>query len=118
MLPGEKKMKKTNEFSEYNNKKNHVEKLDHEFSPYTVVEEYPKIEAEMWERGNGTSIRSTYAWMRHRFCLLFSTSGILRCESLFKAELSDLLSLQMKKETDPHELMVMIMQIPSGKSSK
>jgi hypothetical protein len=46
-----------------NNKKNHVEKLDHIFSPYTVVEEYPKIEAEMWERGNGTSTRSTYAWI-------------------------------------------------------
>jgi hypothetical protein len=97
-----------------NNKKNHVEKLDHEFAPYTIVEEYPKIEAAMWERGNGTSRRSTYAWLRHRFCLLFSTSGILRCESLFKAELSDFLGLHMKKETDPHKLFLMIMQIPSG----
>jgi hypothetical protein len=98
-----------------NNKKNYVEKLDHEFAPYTIVEEYPKIEAEMWERGNSTSRRSTYAWLRHRFCLLFSTSGILRCESLFKAELSDFLGLHMKKETDPHRLFLMIMQIPQGK---
>jgi hypothetical protein len=94
-----------------NNKKAHVEKLDHEFSPYTMVEEYPKIEAEMWERGNAANTRSSDAWMRHRFCLLFSTSGILRGESLYKAELSDFLSLRMKKETDPHHLMVMIMQI-------
>jgi hypothetical protein len=34
------------------------------------------------------------------------------------AELSDFLCLHMKKETDPHILLVMIMQIPSGKSSK
>jgi hypothetical protein len=101
-----------------NNKKNHVEKVDHEFSPYTVVEEYPKIEAEMWDRGNGSSTRTAYSWIRHRFCLLFSTSGILRCESIYKAELSDFLCLHMKKETDPHILLVMIMQIPSGKSSK
>jgi hypothetical protein len=101
-----------------NNKKNHKEKLDHEFSPYTIVEEYPNIEAEMWERGNGTNTRSTFAWLRHRFCLLFSTSGILRCESLYKAELSDFLGLPMQNGPDPHQLSVMIMQIPSGKSSK
>lgn len=101
-----------------NDKKNHKEKLDHEFSPYTLVEEYPNIENEMWERGNGSNSRSAFAWLRHRFCLLFSTSGILRCESLYKAELSDFLGIRMKKVTDPHQLMVMIMQIPSGKSSK
>jgi len=98
-----------------NNKKNYKEKLDHEFSPYTIVEEYPNIEAEMWERGNGSNSRSTFAWLRHRFCLLFSTSGILRCESLYKAELSDFLCLRMKLREDPHQLSVMIMQIPLGK---
>jgi hypothetical protein len=97
------------------NKKAHVEKLDHEFSPCTTVEEHPKIEAEMWERGNAANTRSSHAWMQHRFCcLLFSTSGILRGESLCKAELSNFLSLRMKKGTDPHHLMVMIMQIATG----
>jgi hypothetical protein len=101
-----------------NDKANHKEKVDHEMTPYTIVEEYPNIEAEMWNRCNTPNTRSTFAWLRHRFCLLFSTSGILRCESLYKAELSDLLGLRMKKETDPHQLMVMIMQIPSGESTK
>ena len=101
-----------------NEKRSHKEKLDHQFSPYTVVEEYPNIEAEMWDRGNCTNTRSTFAWLRHRFCLLFSTSGILRCESLYKAELSDFLGLRMKRETDPHQLSVMIMQIASGKFPK
>ena len=72
-----------------NNKKSCVEKLDHELSPHAIVEECPNVEAEMWERGNGSNCRSALAWLRHRFCLLFSASGILRCESLCKAELSD-----------------------------
>jgi hypothetical protein len=101
-----------------NNKKNHKEKLDHEFSPCTIVLECPNIEAEMWERGNGSNTRSTFAWLRHRFCCLFATSGILRCESLHLAELSDFLCLPMRNPTDPHQLLVMIMQIAIGKSSK
>ena len=95
-------------------KRNYREKLDHDFSPYHAVEEFPKIEKEMWENGN-PSIRSAYAWLRHRFCLLFSTSGILRCESLYKAELSDFMGVSCKKETDVHRLYLMIMQIATGK---
>ena len=59
--------------------------------------------------------RSAYAYLRHRFCLLFSTSGILRCESLYKAELSDFLGLSYKQETDVHKFYMMIMQISTGK---
>jgi hypothetical protein len=98
-------------------KLNYEEKLEAEFAPYIAVEQYDKIEEDLWKRGD-TNIRSACAWLRHRFCLLYTTSGILRCESLYRAELSDFLGLVMKKPEDVHPLYLMISQIPQGKSSK
>ena len=95
-------------------KKNYHEKVDYEFAPYTVVEDFPQIETEIWVNGYG-SVRSASAWLRHRYCLLQSTSGILRCESLFKAELSDLLGVVVRHDHDPHPLYVLVMQIATGK---
>jgi hypothetical protein len=96
-------------------KRNYVEKLDADFAPYQIAEEFPKIEQAVWSRGEHC-FRSAYAWLRHRFCILFTTSGILRCESLYKAELSDFLGLRMKKPSDVHPLYVMVMQIATGKT--
>ena len=48
--------------------------------------------------------------------MLFTTSGILRCESLYKAELSNFIGLRMKKTTDVHSLYLLIMQIATGKT--
>jgi hypothetical protein len=93
---------------------NYMEKLDHEFAPYQAIADFPKIEEAFWEKG-ALNYRSAYAYLRHRFCLLFSTSGILRCESLYKAELSDFLGLSYKQETDVHAFFMMIMQISTGK---
>ena len=96
------------------NKRNYKEKVDNDFAPYQAAEHFHRIEDEMWRRGHG-SIKSGFAWIRHRFCMLFTTSGILRCESLFKAELSDFLGLTLKKETDSHMIYIMIMQMATGK---
>jgi hypothetical protein len=93
---------------------NYMEKLDHEFAPYQAIADFPKIEEAFWDKG-GLNTRSAYAYLRHRFCLLFSTSGILRCESLYKAELSDFLGLSYKQESDVHAFFMMIMQISTGK---
>jgi hypothetical protein len=98
-------------------KMNYEEKLEAEFAPYVAVEQYDKIEEELWKRGDN-NIRSACAWLRHRFCLLYTTSGILRCESLYRAELSNFLGLVMKKPEDVHPLYLMISQIPQGTFSK
>ena len=95
------------------NKRLYKEKVDHDFAPYHAAEQFGEIEAETWRRGHGC-IRSGFAWIRHRFCLLFTTSGILRCESLYKAELSDFLGITVKKETDVHPVYIMILQIATG----
>jgi hypothetical protein len=75
---------------------NYMEKLDHEFAPYQAIEDFPRIEETLWEKG-ATNYHSTYAYLWHHLCLLFSTSGIICCESLYKAELSNSLGLSYKQ---------------------
>ena len=94
---------------------NFAEKVSHEFAPYLAVERYPDIEKEMWDRGE-TGQRFAFSWMRNRMCLLFTTSAILRCESLFRAELSDFLSLRFKAPKDVHPMHAIVMQIMKGES--
>jgi hypothetical protein len=67
-------------------KQNHDEKIDHEFAPYQLVEEFSSIQSTLWNKAT-TSIKSRFCWLRHRYCLLHSTHGSLRCESIFKGEL-------------------------------
>jgi hypothetical protein len=94
---------------------NYEEKLEAEFAPYSAVDKYDKIEHELWMRGKSNH-RSAGTWLRHRYILLHSTSGILRCESIYRAELSDFLGLTLKKKEDPHPLFLMITQLAQGKS--
>ena len=97
-------------------KRNFKEKFDTDFAPYEIAEEFPKIEATTWSKCKCK--QSTVAWMRHHFCLLFSTNGILRCESLFRADLSDFVGLWTKLVTDVHPIYILILQIAQGMLSK
>ena len=97
-------------------KRNFKEKFDSEFAPYEIAEEFPTIESMIWSKCKCN--RSAAAWMRHRFCLLFSTNGILRCESLFRADLSDFVGLWWKSYTDVHPIYILILQIAQGTLSK
>lgn len=98
-------------------RENYEEKVDKIFGPYQAVDRLPDIEQAMWEKSSLNS-RSACCWLRHRFVFLYSTAGLLRCESLYKAELSDFLALTVKKETDVHPLTLMITQIPEGKKCR
>ena len=79
------------------------EKMDKNFAPYEAVEKFNFIENEFWNKGNSGS-RMGFSWLKHRFCLLFSTCSILRAESLFRGKLSDFAGLFVKKSTDVHAL--------------
>jgi hypothetical protein len=96
-------------------KATYAEKLEAEFAPYTAVDKYDQLEYELWDRGRG-SHRSAGTWLRHRYIMLHTTSGILRAESIYRAELSDFLELTLKKKEDPHPITLMITQLPTGKS--
>ena len=45
----------------------------------------------------------------------YSINGILYCELLFKAKLSDLLAVEYKRNSDPHPLFIQVMQMETGK---
>lgn len=95
------------------------EKVTSEFSPYTIIEHYNDIEQILWnDAGNASGRRSICANLRHRYCLLHLTTGILRCESLHRAEISDFMVLTPpKKDTDVHGMLLMINQIALGKTN-
>jgi hypothetical protein len=94
------------------------EKVDGEFAPYIIVEQYNGIEELLWNDSNVVSCRMIATRLRHRYCCLHLTSGILRCESLHKAEWSDFLGITIpKKVTDIDEMYCMINQIPLGKTN-
>ena len=77
------------------------EKIDGEFAPYLIVEQYPEIEEALWNDSKVTSRRMIATRLRHRYCAQHLTAGILRCESLSKAEWSDFLGITIpKKFTD------------------
>jgi hypothetical protein len=102
MLPCEQLHKVVKERRSAINKLNYNEKLEAEFPPsYTAVMQYNQIEQDLWKRGD-TNIWLACAWLWHRCCLLYTTSGILLCKPLYCAELSDFLGLDMKKPKDVH----------------
>ena len=99
-------------------KESYEEKATSEFAPYAVAERYHEIEESLWTSGYGRVRRSTHTALRHRFCFLYLTSGLLRSESLYRAELSDFLSLTVpKKDKDVYPMFLMINSIPIGKTT-
>jgi hypothetical protein len=100
-------------------RRNYVEKLDSNFAPYTVVDSIPRIERVFWDRGcKDTSRRfsTSLSSLRNRYVFLQTVSGILRCESMMKAELSDLVYCSLKKDQDLHKMQLLILQIATGRS--
>jgi Centromere DNA-binding protein complex CBF3 subunit, domain 2 len=95
------------------------EKVDGEFAPYTIVERFDEIEEEIWKMGlRSPCRRSVCTNLRHLACVKYLTSGILRSESLHRAELSDFLSLRPPKlDTDVHRPWLLITQLNMGKTN-
>jgi Centromere DNA-binding protein complex CBF3 subunit, domain 2/Transcriptional activator of glycolytic enzymes len=95
------------------------EKVDGEFAPYAIVERYEEIEEELWaDSSMAVGRRSLCTQLRHLCCVKYLTAGILRSESLHRAELSDFLGLNVPKmDTDVHRPWLMIQQIPIGKTN-
>ena len=100
-------------------KETYQEKMSGEFAPYMFVERYDEIEEALWADSNKSgNPRSVACGLRHRYCLLHLTSGILRSESLHRAELSDFCGINVpSNDRDAHSMFVMVNQIPFGKTN-
>lgn len=96
-------------------KRRYQEKITEDMAPYMMVKKYPKMEEVMWLKGSGHCNRTGFMWIRTRFILLFTTAAILRCESLWKAELSDFMGIYHKTDKDYQELFAVVMGITTGK---
>ena len=96
-------------------KARYVEKIDAEFAPFTTIGYIDKIESELFQVGCGTHKEALPA-LRNRFIFLNCYSAILRHESLFLGELSDMVGLRHKRRADPAAMYIMVMQIATGKT--
>lgn len=97
------------------NRENFREKTQHEFSGYHAMDQYENIENEFWKGTFHSSMKSAFPYMRYRMLFLFTTAGVLRNESLMKAELSDFQGLTVRKETDIDPIYVMITVLKEGR---
>jgi len=94
---------------------NFEEKLEHDFLPYVLVQKIPVIEQHLFNRNAFCATKCVGA-LRDRFCFLMTTNGILRGESLFKADLSDICDF-IKENEGGHDCQVMVMRIATGKAN-
>jgi len=101
-------------------KETYQEKINQMFSPCTIVERHGETEGKLWDdSADSIIIRSTNTNLRHRFSLLMLTSGILQCESLHRAELSDFLMIRSpRQEKDVHQPIVMINAISCSRQDQ
>ena len=105
-------------------RKNFVEKIDKDSAPMESVTHINLIEEAFFNAGVKTSgkfkaiKKSVHASLRNRFTFLCTTCGILRGESMFKGELSDLFTATIQLSKDPHPFMLLIMQISTGKMNQ
>jgi hypothetical protein len=100
-------------------KANFVEKHNGAFAPYRMVARFGEIEEELWnDLSTANNKRCLSSRLRHRSCALYLTSGVLRSESLYKADCSDFFILKPPmKSGDIHEKTLLINQIPEGKTT-
>ena len=93
-------------------KLNFEEKLQSEFLPYLLVDKVPIIQKELFLR-NAFALKFFQGALRDRFCFLISNGGILRGESLFSCELSDLCDV-VKEDEGAHPCQILVMRIAIG----
>jgi hypothetical protein len=100
-------------------KASYQEKVNAKFAPYTIVKHYPEIEQELWnDAAKAVGPRQVACQLRHRYCAQHTASGILRAESLYRAEFSDfIMSSPPKTEMDVHPVQIMVNQVSQGKTN-
>jgi hypothetical protein len=84
---------------------------------FPIVEKIPQIEKGLcnW---NGHAKQWHVASLRDRYFFLFTKGGLVRGESLIRADLSDMFSIVKKDEGPPgHDAHILIMQILEGKTN-
>jgi hypothetical protein len=96
-------------------RKNYAEKVDGEFTPFTSISQVGNIENAFWDHGK--TVRESVPSLRNRYIFLQCYSGLLRSESMFLGELSDMLGIEYQRSRDSDPFFILVMQIATGKCS-
>lgn len=98
----------------------HDEKLDEQFQPFQSLEQVPRVEQFLWDYGNGgdggTNRKSAFVGLRTRMTFLWCYSGVLRSESIFLGELSDLFDFGFERDDHSDVMDVVVLQMRTGKT--
>ena len=93
------------------------ERMNRETSPYVVAEQLPDIEDKFfWNCAAKNEI--DLAGLRNRFTWLLTLNGMLRGESLFKADLADFFVFEYKAKSEPHRWEMLVLKLETGKTNK
>ena len=96
---------------------NFKERFDGEFTPYKMISEVTQIETYMWEYHCTTPAFSA-ASLRDRYHFLATYGGVLRSESMYLADLSDLCDFKFKQQKEPHPYHIGIQRVSMGKTNR
>jgi hypothetical protein len=94
-------------------RKIYAEKIDKEFTPFTSMAQVGNIETAFWDHGK--TIRESVPSLRNRYIFLQCYSGLLRHESMFLGELSDMLGIEYQRSRDSDPFFILVMQLATGK---
>lgn len=98
--------------------RNAHEKIDEDIVPFLLATKIEEIGLSFWNRALRVNQQSILCALRDRFTYLMTTRAILRGESLFRADLSDLFMVTFQQaEGDPHQLQVLMLQLAFGKTN-
>lgn len=98
-------------------KANYEEKISHEVSPFLMIEKLDDLEDTLFNKNKNTKVNGV-AGLRNRFAYLSTLQSVLRGESIFKCELSDLCDFTYEARREPHPYHILVMQIMTGKTNR
>ena len=94
------------------------ERTTSEFAPYKVAPEISRIEYYMWHYNNSSSLASCASSLRDRYHYLAILQGVLRSESMYLADLSDLTDFKFQQKLEPDPYHVTVLSIGRGKTNQ
>ena len=98
-------------------KANFEEKIDYD-TVHETAENILTVEKGFWTDGTIGNTQTIFSSLRNRFCFLMTVAAILRGESMFMAELSDLYGIEWLGDDahDQNPFWVLMLQITTGKT--
>lgn len=98
--------------------RNAEEKIDQDVAPFLIATSIGKISLSFWNKALAGAATYIFASLRDRFLYMTTMRAILRGESLFNADLSDMFMTTFRQgNNDPHELQLWVLQLAFGKTN-